>query len=120
MSPELDERSSKTEMSGEPAAGSTSDAGGEDELAVLRRIERTLEEIRGRLETTARAQRHVEFSPARLIGALFEVLVLGLVIAALADWIYQAPLPNQLVKLTLAGVLQLVALTAFVLAPKKG
>lgn len=85
-------------------------------LGVLRRIERTLVEVRGQFETLTRDQRHREFSPARLIGALLQALVLFFVIAGLADWVYQAELGQPLIKLLFAGVFQLGALTAFVLS----
>ena len=98
------------------AAGTEEPRIAADTLAVLRQIERSLEEIRARLEARARAQRHREFSFARLLGAMFQVLVLGLVIAALSDWLYQAPPGTQLVKLAFAGVLQLAALTAYLMA----
>jgi len=87
-----------------------------DSLATLRRIVQLLDEIRGRLDIDARARRHRQFSLARLLGALLQALVVGLVIAALADWVYGAALGAQLVKLVFAGVLQLGALTAFVIA----
>jgi hypothetical protein len=105
------------------APASTKDAGdvgphpGADEwLVVLRHMERALEEIRGRLEATARARQHREFSLPRLLGALCQMLVVGLVGVALADWTYQGPSARLLVELVLAGVLQLGALTAYVLA----
>lgn len=89
---------------------------GEDLLAALQRVEDVVKDIRGRLESTARERRHREFSAAWLIGTLLQALVIGFVIAALADWAFEAELGKQLVKLALAGVLQLGALTAFVLA----
>jgi hypothetical protein len=97
---------------GQPVPGSSPD----ELLGVLRRIERALDEIRGRLEATARAHQHREFSLPRLLGNLCQVLVVGLVGLALADWVYQAPPGRLLVELALAGVLQLGALTGLILA----
>ncbi len=88
-------------------------------LAVLRRMEASLQALRGHLEATGRERRYREFSAARLIGALLEILVLGFVVAALADWVYHASYGEQLVKLGLAGVLQMGALTAFWLGRAK-
>lgn len=85
-------------------------------LAVLHRIERTLEDVRSQFDTLTRDRRHREFSPARLIGALLQALVLFFVIAALADWVYQAAFAGQLIKLAFAAVFQVGALTAFVLS----
>lgn len=89
---------------------------GEETQAVLQRIERLLFEINGRLETSERAQRHQEFSAARVVGALLQVLVVVAMILAVADWVFGAPPGGQLVKLAFAGVLQMGALTAFMLA----
>lgn len=85
---------------------------------MLERIEHILGEIHGRLELAAREDRHREFSPARLIGGVLEALVVGFVIAALADWVFQKP-GSALVELAFAGVFQLGALTAFVLARER-
>jgi len=91
--------------------------GGADPLlAVLERMERVLSETRGRLEAAERSQRHREFSLARFAGALLQAVVVGLIIGALSDWAYEAPPAQQLVKLAFAGVLQLAALTAFIVA----
>ena len=126
MSQEQDEHVFGKESAATPVAYKTSPApvhtessqrgAGDESLAVLRQIEQSLDEIRGRVDTATRAHRHREFSVARLIGALLQALVVGFVIAALADWAYQAPPAGQLVKLAFAGVLELGALTAFVLA----
>ena len=88
-------------------------------LGVLQRVAGLLEELRGRFDTSTREQRHREFSAARLIGAILQALVLGFVFAALADWAYGVKEGPQLVKLAFAGVLQLGALTAFVLSRGK-
>lgn len=89
-------------------------------LELLRRIERSLSEIHDRLEAREHERRHQEFSVARLIGSLVQALVVGFLIAAIADWVYNAPVEKQLVKLAFAGVLQLLALTAFTLTREQG
>jgi hypothetical protein len=84
--------------------------------AVLVRIEHALNEVREHLEASEHERQHREFSIARLLGSLLQALVIGLMIAALADWVYGQPEARQLVKLAFAGVLQLGALTAFLTA----
>jgi hypothetical protein len=116
MSSEQDQHFSERPASTLPLATPGLPDTGEELLPALRRIERLLVDIRGHLEATARAHRHRDFSLSRLVAALLQALVVGLVIAALADWAYQTPPGAQLVKLAFAGVLQLGALTALVLA----
>ncbi len=97
-------------------AGETPTLPGEEGLVVLRRMERALEEIRGRLEAAARTRQHQEFSLPRLLGGVCQVFAVGLVCVALADWFYQGPSARLVVELVLAGVLQLGALTGYVMA----
>lgn len=92
----------------------------DDTRATLRRIEALLQELRAHAESVARPRRHREFSLARLFGAILQALVVGLIIAAAADWAFQAPLGSQLVKLVFGGVLQLGALTAFTISRDHG
>ena len=87
-----------------------------DLAASLARLEQVLGDIRGQLEALSRARRHREFSPARLCGVVLQVLAAAFVVLAGADWIYQAPPATQLVKLLFSLVVQLGALTAFLLA----
>jgi hypothetical protein len=87
---------------------------------VLERIERLLLEIHTHSEATARRSRYKEFSPAWLIGGVLQVITLGVVVAAVSDWVYDAGSGPTLVKLAFAGVFQLGALTAFVLARSPG
>ncbi len=82
----------------------------------LRRIERLLVEIRGRLETLNRAQQHRHFSAARMIGAVLQMVTVAFLLAAVVDWVYQSPSATQIIKLLFAGVVQVCALTAFVMA----
>lgn len=101
---------------GGPAPGESPDV-----LGLLRHIDGLLEELRGRVEAVTRTQRHREFSFARLAGGVLQVLVAGLVIAALADWLFNArEIAAPLIKLMFAGVLQLGALTAFLLGRDGG
>ncbi len=86
--------------------------GREELLGTLERLERTLDEMRGGLDATAREDRHREFSLPRLIGAILQVLVTALVLWALSDWLF-GELNQVLIKIGFAGVLQLAALTAF-------
>jgi hypothetical protein len=116
MNPPPDEPQSEVPAAAPDAGGPVPGAERDEHRVLLRRIERAVDEIRGRLETTARAQQHREFSLPRLLGALCQMLVVGLVGVALADWTYQGPSARLLVELALAGVLQLGALTAYVLA----
>lgn len=96
-----------------PSGGRRSPAG--DILAALERLEQVLGRMRSALELRVREERHLEFSPARLIGAVVQALVVGLVLWALSDWVFAEPPVALLTKLAFAGVLQLGALTAFML-----
>lgn len=87
-----------------------------DLLKLVQRLQTAVEEIRGRFETLSRERRHREFSPARLIGALLQAVVIGFVLLALSDWVYGAHEGPILVKLAFAAVFQLGALTSFVLS----
>jgi hypothetical protein len=87
-----------------------------DLLAAIRRIEKRLGELHGSVEALVRERQHREFSIAALAGSLLQVVVVGFLFAALADWIYGGPPARQLVKIGFAAVLQLGALTAFFIA----
>ncbi|MBW7904541.1 MAG: hypothetical protein LC135_07985 [Phycisphaerae bacterium] len=80
------------------------------------RVVELLEEIRGRLDADARDRAHKPFSLAWLLGGLLQVLVVGLVVLAALDWLFQTGAAPLLTKLAFAITLQLMALTAFVLA----
>jgi hypothetical protein len=88
------------------------------DLETLRRIERLLDEMRNLLDTSQREAQHRAFSPARLAGAILQALVIGLVAWAFSDWIFQSPPAPLQIKLAFAAVLQLIALTAFLTAPR--
>lgn len=91
-----------------------------DLLATLQRIDHTLDQLHGRLETLTRAQRHREFSAARLVGVILQILVLALVFVAAMGWTYGAKEGRLLVELAFAAVLQLGTLTAFVVSRDRG
>lgn len=83
---------------------------------LLRRVDERLASIDRRLESLARERQHEEFSIARLIGVVVQVAAVGALVVSIAAWAFQAALGQQLVLLLFAGVLQLGALTAFVVA----
>ena len=87
-------------------------------LPTLERMEHHLAALHGALDASARESEHQEFSPARLTGAVLEVIVAGLIVLALLDWLLQVEPMTLLIKLAFAVVFQLVALTAFILAPR--
>ena len=89
-------------------------------LTVLRRIDRVLGEIRGVLDAAERERQHKEFSSLRLIGAILQVIVGGLVALAVLDWVFEAQVEALFVKLAFAAVLQLTALTAFLFWRRDG
>lgn len=91
-----------------------SEAPSREEL--LRRVDERLASIDRRMETLVRERQHEEFSIARLVGVVVQVAAVGALVVAIASWVFQAALGQQLVLLLLATVLQLGALTAFVVA----
>jgi hypothetical protein len=88
----------------------------EELLQILRRIERQLADWPARQAASVPPRRRRELPLARLVGALLQALVVGLIVAALSDWAFEAPPGNLLIKLAFASVLQLGVLTAFVSA----
>ena len=105
---------------GEPDPAETPSPSAAEVLPVLRRIERVLGEIRGTLDTAERERQHKEFSSLRLIGAILQVIVGGLVALAVLDWVFEAQVEALFVKLAFAAVLQLIALTAFLFWRRDG
>lgn len=85
-------------------------------LRCVQEMEQSLSEIRLRLDSLTRERRYGSFSLARMIGAIAQALVVGFMLAALADWIFHAEVAAQIAKLGFAAVLQMGALTAFVVA----
>jgi len=99
-----------------PAEAPGQPVNGAELMAALQRIERLLADLSGRVETLTREKQHRPFSPAWFLGTLLQIFVVGFVIAAIADRVFQADIGQQLANLLFAGVLQLGALTAFLLA----
>jgi len=99
-----------------PAEAPGQPVSGPELMAALQRLERLVADLGGRVETLTREKQHRPFSPAWFLGTLLQILVVGFVIAAIADRVFQAEIGQQLANLLLAGVLQLGALTAFLLA----
>ncbi len=105
---------------GESDPAETPSPSANEVLPVLQRIDRVLGEIRGALDATERERQHKEFSSLRLIGAILQVVVGGLVALAVLDWIFEARVEALFVKLAFAAVLQLIALTAFLFWRRDG
>ncbi len=87
-----------------------------DTLQALARLEKLVGEIHAALDARLREQKHKDFSPAWLGGAILQVLVVGLVVMAGMDCLFQLPVGRPVLKLAFALVLQGMALTAFVVA----
>ncbi len=88
----------------------------EDVTHTFERIEQLLGRIHGTLDAGARERQHRELSYARLLGAILEVIVAALVALALLDYLLHGAVNSLFVKLAFALVLQVAALTAFVVA----
>ncbi|MBN2447949.1 MAG: hypothetical protein JXO22_14550 [Phycisphaerae bacterium] len=84
----------------------------------LNRIERRLCEIRVLLDQEHRQEQHRELPVTRLLGAVLQAFVVGLLAWACSDWVFQTASDRILVKLAFAAVLQLTALSAYVLMPR--
>lgn len=102
----------------DPAAAKPPVHSAEAEL-LLARIEKSLAEMRAHMNAASRESRHKQFSFTLLAGGFAQAVVGALLLWALSDIIFVSgtsgatPLGVPLVKLAFAGVLQLVALTAF-------
>ena len=88
----------------------------EDVTHTFKRMEQLLGRIHGTLDAGARERQHRELSYARLAGAILQVIVAALVALALLDWLLHGAVNSLFVKLAFALVLQVSALTAFVVA----
>lgn len=82
----------------------------------LRHIEDALDDIRATLDAHLRERRHRDFSPARFAGAISQAVVIGVLAWAGSDCFFGIAWETILIKLGFAGVLQLLAMTAFVLS----
>ena len=87
-----------------------------DPAVTLQHMDKLLAQIRGTLNAATRDEAHRELSIGRTIGAVIQVVVAGLVALALLDWLLDAPAGGLYIKLAFAGVLQISALTAFVVS----
>ncbi len=86
---------------------------GEDTAALLGRIERSLRDIRGHIETHEREQRHQEFPLYGWLAAVAQLLALLFAIAALMDWFSSPGGYGPIVSRVLFAVFfQLATLTA--------
>lgn len=111
-SPERAPSSPHTPESAEPSSRRASVA---DLLATIERMERVLGDLRSLVSSTVREKRQYEFSLARLFASISQALVAGLLLWALSDWVFGEPHDALLVKLAFAAVLQMSALTGFLL-----
>lgn len=114
--PTTDHSPSNPEDASSPRQADRTDDLPPDAATAFERMERVLRQIRGSLDTTTREASYREFSPLRLVAAVLQVFVAGLVVLALLDWLLAAPTDSLLIKLAFAAVLQLSALTAFVVS----
>ena len=88
----------------------------EDVTRTFERMERLLGRIHGALDAGAREGAHRELSYGRAIGGILQVIVAGLVALALLDLLLHGVVNALFVKLAFAMVLQLAAMTAFVVS----
>jgi len=81
----------------------------------------TLQEILTFLRMADRRSRSVDFSLTHLIGTVVQILALGVLLWAVFGWFLAAEdlLGVHLLRLLLAGFLQMLALTCFVISSKK-
>jgi hypothetical protein len=83
------------------------------------RTEQTLAQIRDLLEMQARERQFQTASPLLIVGLVVQVAVVGLIALALLDWAFANFAAPLYIKLLLAVVLQLLALTVFVVTREK-
>ncbi len=114
-----DDQKSSASTTTEPSAPSGPASPPADDEATLRRMERMLAEIRNVMDTRAREETHQEFSPARLIGALAQVLAIGFFILALAGWFFAANPNSIVIELGFCIALQLGAIAAAIVVRNK-
>lgn len=110
-----DDAPDRAACAGPGRSATTPGGSADDAVSALTRMEHVLREIRGSLDAEAREKQHREFSWLRLTGSVFQVLTGGLTAWALLDCVFQAHAETVFIKLAFAGVLQLMALTAFLM-----
>lgn len=84
----------------------------DDAGTALPSLQRQLESLRAQLEASERERRYVSSSPLLWLALAIEFVVAGLALMALFDWFLSPAMGNLLVRLMLAILLQLAALTA--------
>lgn len=85
----------------------------------LDRLETLLKKIHGTLDSRSREGEHRDWPYVRMTAVILQVIVAGLIVLALFDWILYGPVNTLIVKLAFAGVLQVSALTAFLISRKE-
>lgn len=85
----------------------------------LTRTEQTLVQIRDLLEIQARERQYQTASPLLVVGLVVQVAVVGLIALALLDWAFGNFAAPLYIKLMLAVVLQLIALTVFLVTRER-
>jgi hypothetical protein len=85
-------------------------------LETLRRVEAQVREIRSAIDVTLREREHHDFSPLALVGIIVQLIVIAILAIAWLDWAFGAADADPLTMLAFAGVLQLGALTAFIMS----
>lgn len=91
----------------------------EDVRHAFERLETLLKKIHGSLDARAREREHRDWAYLRTVAVILQILVAGLMVLALFDWILYGPVNTLIVKLAFAGVLQITSLTAFIISGKK-
>lgn len=87
-----------------------------DPRALLRHIDAALNDIRANLDALARDRERRDLTAGRLTGAVAQSLVIALLAWAASDWIFGVAFETLATKLGFALVLQLLALTGFLLS----
>ncbi len=83
-----------------------------DLVESVRQLEQTHHQVREQLDRISHERAYRDFSMLRLLAAMLQAIVIGLLVVAVADWVYGVSAARQLVTLAFAGVLQLGTLTA--------
>lgn len=80
----------------------------------LKRIENSLIQLRGLVESARRDETYQTFSGALVVAVVLQLLVIALAGSAMIDWIFQGPPTSLYIKLSFAAFLQIGTLTAIV------
>ncbi|MCG3129084.1 MAG: hypothetical protein CHACPFDD_03993 [Phycisphaerae bacterium] len=87
-----------------------------DPRVLLERIDAALADIRAHLDALARDRERRDLTAGRLTGAIAQSLVIALLAWAASDWIFGVAFETLATKLGFALLLQLLALTGFLLS----